>query len=309
MTEQPVRQKFPQVDHDQATGELREVYDDIHATLRVPWVAFAIRVMSQFPAFVPAAWHALKPSIATQYAERGADLIRQASILPGAAPPDPRPELRSNGWSEEQIADLQLTLDALNYGNPKYLLLITAWNEAWNDRNAGGLGGGVEALNGVDAEELPYGLPSGITKFNLVDPDSASQDVQHSFQRVKDLFLHHGPASDYRTLAAWPDYLDLAIEHALAPVALSAEFEETSRRIRSIARQHIQRFPSVSGVGRHEMSSAMSPTEIAGLTGLLFMYNRFIPDITISIIRLKQAFEGAVAATENKFPPNSQWLN
>jgi hypothetical protein len=44
-------QKFPQVDHHEAAGVLGEVYEDIHNTLRVPWVAFAIRVMSQFPAF------------------------------------------------------------------------------------------------------------------------------------------------------------------------------------------------------------------------------------------------------------------
>ena len=38
------------------------------------------------------------------------------------------------------------------------------------------------------------------------------------------------------------------------------------------------------------------------MTGLLFMYNRFIADITIAVIRLKQAFAGAADATENKFP-------
>ena len=32
------------------------------------------------------------------------------------------------------------------------------------------------------------------------------------------------------------------------------------------------------------------------------MYNRFIADITIAIIRLKQAFDGAKSATESKFP-------
>ncbi len=59
---------FPQVDHHQATGELARIYEDIHCTLRLPWVAFAIRVLSQFPHFVPAAWAALKPHISTRYA-------------------------------------------------------------------------------------------------------------------------------------------------------------------------------------------------------------------------------------------------
>jgi hypothetical protein len=50
------------------------------------------------------------------------------------------------------------------------------------------------------------------------------------------------------------------------------------------------------------MSDSLSGPEIAGLTGLLFMYNRFIADVTIAMIRLKQAFDGTVSATGNKFP-------
>ena len=50
------------------------------------------------------------------------------------------------------------------------------------------------------------------------------------------------------------------------------------------------------------MTDKLSSEQIAGLTGILFMYNRFIADITIAIIRLKQAFDGAQDTTENKFP-------
>ena len=45
MAQRSTLQKFPQVDHHEAAGVLGEVYEDIHNTLRVPWVAFAIRVM------------------------------------------------------------------------------------------------------------------------------------------------------------------------------------------------------------------------------------------------------------------------
>jgi hypothetical protein len=114
--------------------------------------------------------------------------------------------------------------------------------------------------------------------------------------------LHHAPASDYRVLAAWPDFLRIAVEDILTPVALTGEYEETARRIRAIARKHVAGFSDVGGVSRRQMSNSLSGPEIAGLTGLLFMYNRFIADITIAMIRVKQAFAGASSATENKFP-------
>jgi hypothetical protein len=62
----------------------------------------------------------------------------------------------------------------------------------------------------------------------------------------------HAPMSDYRVLAAWPDFLRIAVEDILAPVALTAEYEETARRIREIAREHVAGFPGVgaSAAGR-----------------------------------------------------------
>jgi hypothetical protein len=61
------------------------------------------------------------------------------------------------------------------------------------------------------------------------------------------------------------------------------------RRIRAIARKDVAGFSGVGGVSRRQMSDSLRGPEIAGLTGLLFMYNRFIADITIAMIRVKQA--------------------
>ena len=105
--------------------------------------------------------------------------------------------------------------------------------------------------------------------------------------------MHHAPASDCRVLAAWPDFLRIAVEDILAPVALTAEYEETARRIRAIARNHVADFSDVGVVSRRQMSDSLSGPEIAGLTGVLFMYNHFIADITIAMIRVKQALDGA----------------
>jgi len=299
MSRRSVLAKFPQVDYHQASGSLAEVYEDIHNTLRVPWVAFGIRVMSQFPNFIPEAWAALKPQISTRYAEDGADLVRLNSIVPGPAMPDPTPKLVAMGWKEKEIEELKVALDLLNYGNPKYLILITAFNEAWHERNAGGRN--QELLKGRDAELIPYGLPKGVDKFHLLDPDQADERTQTILRDIRDASLHHGPASDYRVLGRWPDYLELALKDSLQPVVLSAEYDETARRIRKIAREHVKGFDKVGGVAWRDITDKLSPEQIAGLTGLLFMYNRFIADITIAIIRLKQAFSGATDATENKY--------
>ncbi len=288
--------KFPQVDHADATGELKEIYDDIRATLRVAWVAFACRVLATFPGYLPLAWRAAQPNFATRYAEKAADDLRERSLLPGPDPMDPRPQLREMGWDEARIDEVRHTLDILNYGNPKYLLLITAWSEAIQDRPSGG-----SDLSPEDATLIPHGLPEGVEPLQLVDPNDASPEVRGLFRRVTDLHFHHGASSDYRVLANWPDYLRLALDGTLEPVVRTEEYDAAARELLYKARELVRGFPTPAGVGRDALASSCSASEIAGLTGLLFMYQRFISDVTIDIIRLKQAFDGPEAAA-SPFP-------
>lgn len=95
-------------------------------------------------------------------------------------------------------------------------------------------------------------MPGGAGKLHLIDPDLAALDVQQLWRQVKDLFLYHAPASDYRVLAAWPGFLRIAVEDILAPVALTAEYEETARWIQAIARNHVAGLSDVgaSAAGR-----------------------------------------------------------
>ena len=289
--------KFPQVDHADATGELKEAYEDIQDTLRVAWVAFACRVLATFPGYLPLAWRAAQPNFATRYAERAADTLRERSLIPGPTPPDPRPKLQELGWDDTQIDAVRRAVDALNYGNPKYLLLLTAWYEAFHNRPSGGAD-----LSPEDAATIPRGLPEGVAPLRLVDPDTAPPEVQSLLKRATDVHFHHGAASDFRVLANWPDLLQLALDQVLEPVVRTEEYDAVARALLVQAREQIRGFPTPAGVSQDELADLCSPSELAGLSGLLFMYQRFISDVTIDMIRLKQAFDGPQAATTSPFP-------
>ena len=122
------------------------------------------------------------------------------------------------------------------------------------------------------------------------------------FERVTGSHFHHGPSSDYRVLAAWPDYLRLALDGALEPVVRTEEYDAVARALLVRARELVRGFPDPAGIGRDVLADSCSPSEIAGLTGLLFMYQRFICDVTIDMVRLKQAFDGSEAAAASPFP-------
>ncbi len=88
------------------------------------------------------------------------------------------------------------------------------------------------------------------------------------------------------------------------PCPLCSSIHNPKRRVLRvwrIAREHVKGFDKPAGVAWRDMTDKLSAEQIAGLSGLLFMYNRFIADITIAIIRLKQAFDGPEDATANKY--------
>ena len=290
-------QKFPQVEHRQATGELKETFDDIEATLRVPWVAFACRIMAAFPNALPRAWQIAKPHHAKTYAERAADSLRRNAVLPGRGLLNSRPKLKELGWSDEKIKELILVLDAFNYGNVKYLLLITGWSEALQGRHPKG-----KPLSPEDAAPLPRGLPPGVPAMHhMVDENTATAEVLGLYERIKVMHYHHGPSSDYRVLANYPDYLRFALDEVIAPIVRTPEYDAKQRALIAEAREWVCGFPGPVGVGPEDLMDTCKPHEIAGLIGILFMSQRFIADIIIDIIRLKQAFDGDVAAGASPF--------
>ena len=79
------------------------------------------------------------------------------------------------------------------------------------------------------------------------------------------------------------------------------EYDRKQRDLIAEARGWVHSLPV--GVDPRALDEC-APRDIAGLTGLLFMYQRFIADITIDILRLKQAFDGDAAAAASPFAPS-----
>jgi len=288
---------FPQVEFDDARGLLRSSYEDMQAVLRVPWVMFAARSLAVFGGFVPAAWQAARTSFATRHVERAADELRTMAILPGDDPPDPRPRLSRLGFGEADLTQVRAALQALNYGNVKYLLLITAWCEGIQGRACGGAGG-----PGRFEPALPPGPPDGMAALHLVDPRDTTPQVRELLTRVTDMHLHHGPSSDFRVLANWPVFLQVALDDVLGPVVRSAPYEATALALLGRAREHVRGLPAAAGLHPDAALAVCSEAEVAAITGLLFLFQRFILDVTIDMVRCAQALDGREEAVASPFP-------
>ena len=173
----------------------------MQAVLRVLWVMFAARSLGVFGQFVPTAWHVSRRPFGTQYLEQCAHELRALAVLPGDNP------VIRGGFNDPDLDGIRAALRALNYGNAKYLLLITAGCEAIQGRPCGGSGPPSDL-----GHTLSTGPPPGMPELHMVDPRTVGPRVRELLDRVTDMHLHHGPSSDFRVLANWPNFLEIALD-------------------------------------------------------------------------------------------------
>lgn len=176
--------------------------------------------------------------------------------------------------------------------------MITAWCEAIQGREAGG---GPSADLG-SLSPLPVGVPPDLPALHLVDPAAVDGTVAGLLRRAAQLHFHHGPASDFRVLAAWPPVLEAVCEEVLAPVVRTRDYELTALGLLDAARSIVRALPQPAGLTPAQAGRVCSEVEIAAITGILFMFQRFILDVTIDLIHVGIAF-GEAASGRSRCSP------
>ena len=141
---------------------------------------------------------------------------------------------------------------------------------------------------------------------DMVDPRDVSDRVAGLLTRVTDLHRHHGPSSDFRVLAAWPDFLEVALDDVLGPVVRTRPYEITALDLLDRARVVVREFPAAAGLSPEQALAVCTEAEVAAVTGLLFLFQRFILDVTIDMIRCTQALDGRRAAVSSPFSVRGQ---
>ncbi len=103
-------------------------------------------------------------------------------------------------------------------------------------------------------------------------------------------------------LANWPVFLQVALDDVLGPVVRSAPYEATALALLGRAREHVRGLPAAAGLHPDAALAVCSEAEVAAITGLLFLFQRFILDVTIDMVRCAQALDGREEAVASPFP-------
>jgi hypothetical protein len=224
-----------QVSEREAQGEVERVLHEMRQTLRVTGLDVTVRTWAGFERFLVAMWEAMGPNTETRAFESAADEVR-ARAVDAVDRWEPLGAWGAVSLGESQRYHLRGALELYHYLNPKMLVFTSAVQLALQDEAVGAL----QPLG--SAERIERGAPARMMAMEWVSerPDDA---------RLRGLFTDIletvGPPSlpgDFRGLALWPRYLEVAWER-LKPRLRSEEWARASDVLLATSRHMARGLP------------------------------------------------------------------
>lgn len=281
------------VPEHRADAALGEIYRDLKATFGVPWVGVITQAVAHYRPFFAQAWGRFAGSARTHGFERRCDAIRLLSWQRvGASFPmhDQGPRLRALGYSERELAQIRAVLDAFDYGNPKYLVLATAIKEGLLTGNSFG-GGAVDALDRLPRAPLAQTEPIPV----MVEEHHAGESLAALYADLKRTLQLPFVNSDYKAMARWPSYLQLAWSD-LKPCIGSPAYGEARRQVHALALAAVDGLPVAYHMGRQQaLQAGLSPDQVDELVQVIRLFQWLLSGLVLNVTYFKQALGEAGA--------------
>lgn len=231
----------PLVEEDIARGRIKEVYEDIKATMRVPFVPTSFRAFAAYPEYLELVWAHVKPNVGTAAFEEWAAGIRHHSDADAShrfRVSDHVNILLQRGTPYETIHDIRDTVEVFHYLDPRLLILLAGLVESQEKQAP------VGNLDPTPREVRRVDVPSFLfVPVRLVRPELAPHRVRRLLNDIKAAMQMPVVPGLYRALAAWPDYLELAWKE-VKPALSTRPYGETCAELREIASRAAYELPS-----------------------------------------------------------------
>lgn len=270
-----------------AQGAIKIVYDDIKSTLRVPMVNLVFRVLATYPDYLQLAWRQLKPNLGTVYFETQADSLRSQAVQHVTA--------LGTGPAVD-TADIADVVRVFHYVNPKLLLVVAALRAASNGQYPR-----LEELPASEKRQIPNGIPAGAPTITLIEAEDADEATHATLEDIKATLQLDRLNSDYRALAAWPDYLTSAWQ-GLKPLVSRPEYLAIQRELRRSADRAAMILPYRVEINPHIMRlCGLSEEDIDGIRATLDVFYGLLPGLIANLAFMATGALGTRAG-DSPFP-------
>ena len=193
---------------DAVDERVREAYRDIKASLRVPVVSSLFQAYAAVPRFLDYTWRRLRPNVLAKPFVDHARAIGEHAERSAAtwSIGDHAAELRARNVGEGDIVRMREIAALLVDVDPKLLVIAHAVRMAMSGVQVGGAGTGTHQFSG-DEDRLARDY-RGLT-IAIIEERDAPLRVRTVYEEIKSATGAPFVNSDYRAMAAYPDWLEL----------------------------------------------------------------------------------------------------
>lgn len=225
----PSSDPVPAIAEADASGEIKDIYQDIRAVTGVGVVNLVWRRLAVTEAALPFAWTAVRPLyVSGKVAAEGRAFRRQ--LQPPELPLLPKAALRAAGVDGLGLQSIRAILDSYDRTNAMNLIGLGALRVRLEE------GEGVPTPDSPQLLKAEKPLPPipPLPALDALDPDIRTLvDMLNGFGEEDGRVI----ASMYRHLAYWPGYLSL-IWALLAPLAADGRLQATLHQTRKLGRTY-----------------------------------------------------------------------
>jgi len=261
-------QMIPLVKEADATDDgVREAFREIKNSLRVPVVSLLFQAYAATPKFLEIAWRRLRPSVLTaQFGQQALEIGTIAErTVSSFTVRDHAALLRARAIGPPEMRRMREIVDLFRLANPKVLIIAAAVELALRG----------EAINGTGtagpAHDHHYG--HGVKEFRatpllLAEERDWPPRVRAVHEEMKATFGSAFVSSEYRAIAAYPDWLEVWWKDCKSWVA-DPRYAAAAEEIRAAAFEEARALPhrfilsddllernGIEGVKREELRRA-----------------------------------------------------
>lgn len=257
----------PEILESKAEDSLKAVYADIRHVLKMPIVNFMFRTLACHEPFLSLGWRQVRSNLLTFEGKKAAEGLRYPPLNVQV------PHVNWTRYYEKSTLErIRATVSAFNYVNPKLLLIASAWAESLGNRPNKGDGEVRGTIKPGISEEMP--------SIELVQMPEAPPPIQTLLKDITEKHHHYEVADDFRALSRYPQFLRLSWQH-LQEYRQSEEYILASGKLLPRSIELTKTLPYKVALDRSLLESYHSSGEMAGIMGIVSMFQHTLPDLII----------------------------
>lgn len=277
---------------EDATGNIKGVYNDIRSALRSPFVPDVFLALATEPDYLQIAWRQLHTNAQTVYFERCADELRARAVkaAAGLIPTPTAPPTEATG-----------VLQTFHYVVPKVLLAVTALRVATTGQRPK-----LVDLPAEDKRRVASGVPEGMSAPSVVALDHVEPRVAAVFEDIRATLGVRSVDSEFRAIATWPEYFELAWRNFKA-IQEHADYRRLRRDLIRMADEAVLAFPFRLDLSPHTLRHCgLTESSLDAIRSTLDRFQLLLPLLALGTASLASGALGVETASASPFPGQVQ---